>query len=271
MIFTSKMHCDVYTLVKQGRLWYTVAMKALLSFSKKLAVWLLLIPLSWLLCCAPPAAEPETTYIDSDVADEGEADGDALVISIHSSSGEDWQETFVPICESSHAVVYVSAHAIEKARSERLSDAFERRIYPMLSAMDDRAETPLMILLTFLEGRVYGYMEETDHGPMICLNALYHEDLEYALAHEYQHLCAYSACKDGQTTISEDLDELLSDMFCELLFPDQGRERNILSEKRAVVAQEKISNWGRDGLPHVYELLRAGYTEEEVLSAMENR
>ena len=264
------MPCDGYTLVKRERLWYTVAMKALFFFSKRFIVCLLLTSLAWLVCCAPPAPETETAQIDDHVTDEDEADENVLVVPLHSSSGETWEETFVLVCESRHAAVYVSAHAIGEERAVRLTEVFEDGIYPVLPGTEG-SEKPLCILVTFLEGKIYGYLQETAQGPVVCLNALYPEDLEYALAHEYQHFYAYAACKAGQTTISEETDELCSDVFCELLFPGQGRERGILSEKRASMAKERIESWGMEGLLHVYDLLREGYAEEELLSAMENR
>ena len=44
-------------LVKQERLWYTVAMKVLLSFSKRMLLGLFLLPVLCLLCCAPMGKE----------------------------------------------------------------------------------------------------------------------------------------------------------------------------------------------------------------------
>ena len=183
------------------------------------------------------------------------------------------ETTFVQVYTSEHATAYVSAHAVDAHIAQAMLDVFEEMIYPALPEPDVLEGKKLNILICYMEGSVYGYMpselQSGEQGPLVFLNALYTDDLAYALAHEYQHFCAFDACAAGHTVISEETDELLSDMFTELLFPGRGRERGILSEDRTLAAQERIEGWGKDALPYAYDLLRAGYAEKELLLTLE--
>lgn len=269
------------SLVKRERLWYTVAMKAFLFDIKPLCFCLLTILLASALCCVPIAAEEwEAPDAQSELEADEEYTSSCVVFTIDSidpstdtdsrGKGEVVLET---VCESEHAVVFVSAHAIDETAAKDLLRSFEEQMLPMLPLPEFAREERISIALTYMDGRTYGYTlcSEEQQGQVIFLNALYPEDLAYTLAHEYQHLCAYLACKAGKTALSEETDELLSDVFCELLFPGYGRERGILSEQRSLAAQERIKAWGTDAVSHVHALLREGYTEEKILLAMEDR
>ena len=268
------------SLVKRERLWYTVAMKAFLFAIKPLCFCLLTILLASALCCAPIAAEErEAPDAQSELEADEEDTSSCVVFTIDSIDpstvdsqgvGEVVLET---ISESEHAVVYVSAHAIDETAAKDLLCSFEDKILPMLPMPETAGEERISIALTFMDRQTYGYTlcSEKKQEQIICLNPLYLDDLAYILAHEYQHLCAYRACKAGGTALSEETDELLSDVFCERLFPGYGRERGILTEQRSRTVQERIANWGTDAVSYAHELLREGYTEEEILSAMENR
>ncbi len=196
-----------------------------------------------------------------------------MTFTIYSAEGEARTEYFHEACASEHAVAYVQADAISEDEAQALLSFFEAEVRSKLPAPTSFADNKLSVLFSCMGGQMYGYtpLPIADQGPIVCLNALYPEHLGYALAHEYQHLCAYDACVTGGTMLSEETDELLSDIFCELLFPDQGSEGEILFEERAIAAQSKIADWGSDALLNVYSLLREGYSEEGMLSAMENR
>lgn len=259
-------------LVKQERLWYTVAMKVLLSFSKRILLGLLLLPLLCLLCCIP---QEDAINDENDVRTEEGEKAQSIIFPVYSSAGVISEATFVPVCSSKRAIVYVSAHAVKAESAQDLQEAFEKTIFPAMSEPTILEDKRLSILISFMEGNVYGYMpselQDLEQGPVVYLNALFMDDLSYALAHEYQHLCAYDASKAGDTMISEETDELFSDMFTELLFPCYGQEHGILSEERTLAAQERIEAWGEDALSHAYDLMRAGYSEKELLSTLENR
>lgn len=260
------------SLVKQERLWYTAARKALLSFTKRAMLCLLAVFVCCNIGCAPPEDRTERDFAEESGFDEDETDGSMTVtFSMPSSSGEMREETFVQVGASKHAVAYVSAHGAEDGRVHELLEAYEETIFPALPLQIGTDEEQLTILITYLEGKVYGYMREAEQGPVIVLNALYADDFEYVLAHEHQHLCAYEAGKAEGTMLSAETDELLSDMFCERLYPGYGTAQGILSEERAAAARERLEHWGEDGLLHVYDLLRAGYAEEGILSAVEDR
>lgn len=260
------------SLVKQERLWYTAARKALLSFTKRALLWLLLVSLVCCIGCTMPEDQAETDMVAQSGDDEEETDGPmAVTFSLPSSSGEMAEETFLQVCVSKHAVAYVSAHGIDDSRARDLLGTYEDIIYPRLPLPIGAGDEQISILISYLEGKVYGYMRDAEQGPVIVLNALYADDLEYVLAHEYQHLCAYEAGKAGGAMLSEETDEWLSDMFCERLYPEYGAAHGILSKERSAAAQERLERWGEDGLLHVYDLLRAGYAEEEILSAVEDR
>ena len=259
-------------LVKQERLWYTDAMKVLLSFSKRMLFGMLLLPLLCLLCCIP---QDDAKNDENDVQTEKGEEAHPIIFPVYSSAGMVSEASFFQACSSEHAMVYVSAHAVKAESAQELLEAFEETIFPAMSEPTILEDKRLSILISFMEGNVYGYMpselQEGEQGPVVYLNALFVDDLSYALAHEYQHLCAYDACKAGDTVISEETDELLSDMFTELLFPCYGQEHGILSEERTLAAQERIEAWGEDALSHAYDLMRAGYSEKELLSTLENR
>ena len=257
-------------LVKRERLWYTVAMKVLLSFSKRMLLGMFLLPVLCLLCCTP--MEKEAVSDRPGLGEEGE-EIPSIILPVYSPIGAVNETTFVQVCTSEHATAYVSAHAVDAHIAQAMLDVFEEMIYPALPEPDVLEGKKLNILICYMEGSVYGYMpselQSGEQGPLVFLNALYTDDLAYALAHEYQHFCAFDACAAGHTVISEETDELLSDMFTELLFPGRGRERGILSEDRTLAAQERIEGWGKDALPHAYDLLRAGYAENELLLTLE--
>ena len=269
------------SLVKRERLWYTVAMKAFLFAMKPLCFCLLTILLASALCCVPIAAEEwEAPDAQSELEADEENTSSCVVFTIDSidpSTDADsqgiGQVVLETVSESEHAVVYVSAHAIDETAAKDLLRSFEDKILPMLPMPETAGEERISIALTYMDGRTYGYTlcSEEKQEQIIFLNPLYPDDLAYILAHEYQHLCAYRACKAGGTALSEETDELLSDVFCERLFPGYGRERGILTEQRSRTVQERIANWGTDAVSYAHELLRKGYTEEEILSAMENR
>ena len=237
-------------------------MKALFFSPKRLFFALVLGMAAMLLCCAPAGAEE---------AEEDAPSG--MAFTVYSAQGEPRTELFYEVCASAHATACVSAHAVDEATARELLDGFEQNVCPKLAAPSAMGERKLMVLLTCMEGQVYGYtpFPQPRQGPMICLNALYPEALPYALAHEYQHLCAYDACGAGGTALSEETDELLSDVFCEELFPDWGLEHGVLSEERARIAREALGRWGADAVAHAHDLLREGYRAEELLLAMENR
>ena len=257
-------------LVKRERLWYTVAMKVLLSFSKRMLLGMFLLPVLCLLCCTP--MEKEAVSDRPGLEEEGE-EIPSILLPVYSPIGAVSETTFVQVCTSEYATAYVSAHAVDAHMAQAMLDVFEEMIYPALPEPDVLEGKKLNILICYMEGSVYGYMpselQSGEQGPLVFLNALYTDDLAYALAHEYQHFCAFDACAAGHTVISEETDELLSDMFTELLFPGRGRERGILSEDRTLAAQERIEGWGKDALPHAYDLLRAGYAEKELLLTLE--
>lgn len=240
----------LFSLVKRERLWYTMTMKALLSAT--------VMFLS--LACLPGCRTVPTKL------DPPEEDAPAGVLfSLLTQEGEVEEQTFYEVCDSEHAAAFVQAHAVSEEIVWGLLDVFETTIYPSLPLETEK----IFVLLLYMDGQTYGYtpLPVTDQGLIVCLNALYPDDLGYALAHEYQHLYAYYACEAGRTTLSEETDELLSDIFCELLFPDHG----ILPEARMLAAREKIDAWSGNALPHVYDLMRAGYGEDEWLNAMENK
>ena len=227
--------------------------------------------LAILLSCVPHKEmieEAPAAMYDEDSSDEGASSG--VLFTLYTVGGEPVEELFYEICESQHAIAYVSAHAVGKAAAKELLDRFEERIYP---ALPMGAEHRILVLLTYMEGQIYGYTSVSgpEQGPTVCLNALYPDDLSYTLAHEYQHLCARAACEDGKTTLSEETDELLSDVFCETLFPYQGKERGILTEQRAEITIKSVMTWGEDAVSYAHQLLREGYTEEMMLVMMENR
>ncbi len=258
------------SLVKNQRLWYTVAMKALFFSKKGLLVCQLISVITVWLCCAP--VDPlvgESPYPEQDE----EAEPSVVEYTVYSTDGESHAELFTAVWDSEHAIAYVSAHAISETAARELLEGFEERIFPRLPFLPPLNGQKIHVLLTHLMGqtRRYTLFPVPEQGPTICLNAVYPSVLEYALAHEYQHLCAYYACAAGKTVLSEKTDELLSDIFCELVCPDQETERSILSEQRIRAAREKLNDWGEDALLHVYELLRKGYAEDELLSVMENR
>ena len=261
----------MFSLVKRERLWYTMTMKALLSAIKQLFLGLMILTVVCMPGCAPNDEDVLDQTEETELAEEDAPSG--VMFTLLSANGEVCSEQFFAICASEHAVAYVQAHAVSEDAAQELLICFEARIFPQLPAPLSMEKTKLNVLLSYMEGSTYGYMPFPlpDQGPVICLNTLYPDDLAYALAHEYQHLCAYDACTAGETVLSGEMDELLSDMFCELLFPDMGAANGILSEDRASTAREKIGVWGNDALPHVYDLLREGYAEEELLSIMENR
>ena len=240
----------LFLLVKRERLWYTMTMKALLPLT------VLLMTLVCLCGCQFSSAQAELPEEDMPVG---------IAFTLPSSDGKIQEQTFIDVCSSEHAVAYVQAHAVSDDTAGDLLDAFEGTIYPALPLDEGKAS----ILILYMDGLTYGYtpLPVTDQSPMICLNALYPEELAYTLAHEYQHLCAWYACEAGGTALSEGTDELLSDIFCELLYSEHG----VLSMERAVAARERIDAWGTDALPYVYDYIRAGYGEEEWLNAMENR
>ena len=251
-------------------------MKAFLLHKKRILSSLLVILAVFCFGCAARAESGLDESSERSEEEEAEADEAAsITVPMHSSSRETFDATFVRVYESKHAVAYVSAHAINGEQACELSEFFDTSIFPMLPVPAAVKEKKLNILIGYMEGNVYGYMpydlQETDYAPVLCLNALYPEDLPYALAHEYQHLCAYDACKEGGLILAAETDELLSEIFCELLFPGYGQERGISSETRAMAAREKIVLWGEDCLPYVYPLLRKGYTGEEMLTIMDNR
>lgn len=220
--------------------------------------------------CAPLDAPP----LDAEDAAEAEEDSSSGVeFPLYSIDGEAQRGLFYAVCESEHAVAYVSAHAISKEAAQRLLDCFEETIRPGLTYPSSSEGTKLAVLLTHMAGETYGYtpFPIPEQGPVVCLNALYAKDLAYILAHEYQHLCAHEACAAGGTFLSEETDELLSDMFCELLFPSLAQSHALLSEERGQAARERIDEWGEDALMHVYAFLREGYSEEKMLLAMEKR
>ena len=193
-----------------------------------------------------------------------------MLFTLYSSDGKPREELFDEACVSQHAIAYVSAHAVSEAKAKELLERFEEQIYPVLPMEEGQR---IMILLTHMDGQTYGYapFPEPEQGPAVCLNSLYSEDLVYALAHEYQHLRVHAACIGGGTTLSKKTDELLSDAFCETLFPGQGRERGILSEQRSETVRKRMSAWKNDAVSYAHQLLREGYSEEEVLLMMENR
>ena len=234
---------------------------------------LLIFAAACCVCCTSIYEEPLDEQLGHVFdTDEGSEETQALTIPMYSMSGEVRDEVFVPIAASEHASAWVSAHAIDESTAEALLETFETTILPALPVPTAMGENKLAILISYMEGNVYGYTpyELQAQAPTVCLNALYPEDLAYALAHEYQHLCVYEACHAGGTAMGEKADESLSDMFCERLFPGRGRERGILSEERALAAQEHLATWGQDVLPHVYDLLRAGYSQTEIWSILEN-
>ncbi len=259
------------SLVKKGRLWYNLAMKVLLFVHKPLTLGLLLLISTCLLCCTQQVDETNDVIAVQEEEGEGEQ---AILFPEYSLNGSVREASFVRVCDSEHAVAYVSAHAIEDGRVRELLKAFEETIHPALAVPSVLETGKLNILFSCMEGNVYGYMpsegQAGEQGPVVYLNALYPDDLEYALAHEYQHLCAYDACKTGKTHISEETDELLSDVFTESLFPGWGLDRGIISKERSKIAQERLDDWGRDALLHAYDLLRAGYTEKDLLLTLEN-
>lgn len=247
-----------------------MTMKALLSAIKQLFLGLMILTVACMSGCEPSDGDVLDQPEETELAEEDAASG--VMFTLVSANGEVCSEQFFAVCASEHAVAYVQAHAVSEDTAQALLECFETRIVPQLSAPLSIAETKLNVLLSYMEGSVYGYtpFPVLEQGPVICLNALYPDDLAYVLAHEYQHLCSHDACAAGHTALSENMDELLSDMFCELLFPDMGAANGILSENRASTAREKIGVWGSDALSHVYDLLREGYAEEELLSIMEN-
>ena len=259
------------SLVKTGRLWYTVAMKVLLSFLKPLTLCLLPLLSLCLISCTPQRVVADDALA---VREEDGEDTLTILFPVYSYGRLVDDMSFVHVCESEHAIAYVSAHAVDDARMQELLDTFEETIYPALPVPFILETNKLNILLSCMEGNVYGYMpsegQTGEHGPVVYLNALFPDDLVYTLAHEYQHLCAFDACRIGETSLSEETDELLSDMFTESLFHGLGRERGILSKERSMIAQKRIDDWGRDALSHAYELLRAGYAEKDLLLALEN-
>lgn len=247
--------------------------RPLLFASKGLASALLILLLVGLPGCV--WSDPNESAREEDVSSETEEEGSPVgtVFTIYSVDGEPREELFCRSCESDHGIVYVSAHAVDDARAQTLLHCFETTIFPALSVPNLLAKDKLIILIGYLEGHTYGYtpIPMQERLPLICLNALYADDLEYALAHEYQHLCAAAACEAGRTTLSEETDELLSDMFCETLFSGYGRKSGILRAERADAAREAIKVWGDDALLYVYDLLREGYPEEEIVLTMNAR
>ena len=224
-------------------------------------------------CCTPPPIPKGDDDAVSEMADEPEGDeSDGEVFTLYSAEGEPHSQLFYTLAESDHGVVYVSAHSVSESVAGELLECFETKIFPAMPS-EPACRSKVFILLSFMEGHVYGYTEfpVPERGPVVCLNALYPETLCYALAHEYQHLNAYEACLAGETALSEETDELLSDIFCELLFPDMGLKRGIISEDRSSLAKEKVSSWGADALERVYLLLKDGYSEEDLLSVMEKK
>ena len=227
-----------------------MAMKALLSAT------VLFLSLACLPGCKPPTTGVELQEEDTSVG---------VTFTLPAADGSMQEQTFCEVCSSEHAVAYIQAHSVSDEDARDLLNVFETAIYPALPWETER----LSVLILYMDGQTYGHtpFPVTEQGPIVCLNALYPEHLAYALAHEYQHLCAFRACVAGGTSLSEETDELLSDIFCELLFP----ERSVLSETRTVAARERIEAWGNDALPHAYDRIRAGYSEEEWLKAMENQ
>ena len=262
----------LFSLVKRERSWYTDAMKALLSATKQLFSGMLILFTALMLCCTPADAPVQERTEEAALTEEDDAPSGVL-FAIYSADGEKEEQMYYAVCETDHAVAYAQAHAVSEIAARDLLDRFERDIFPQLPVPSSLAERKLSILLRCMEGSIYGFtpFPISEQGPVVCLNALYPEDLSYSMAHEYQHLCAYDACMAGNTVLSEGTDELLSDMFCQLVFPDHGFERSILSEARTRDAQNRIEAWGSDALSHVYDLLWTGYSEEEMLSAMENQ
>lgn len=260
--------------MKPKRLWYTDAMKALLFLYRHIVFGLLILMLAASAGCVTADTEDMTESME-DMIEEEEEETAGIIVPMYSTDEKEWEEVFYPVCETEHAVAYVSAHALSKEKAEDLLTVFEDVILPRLPLPSDMEEKKLNVFITSMERRVYGYMpprlQEEEIGPALCLNALYSNDLAYALAHEYQHLCACSAGKAGNTSLSEEMDELLSDMFSELLFPGQGTKRGILSEERTLVVRNRIDTWGEDVFSHVYELLRAGYGSEKIRSDLESR
>ncbi len=209
--------------------------------------------------------DPDTTYDPNGLEEDVPA---GKVFTLFSADGRPREELFYEVCVSEHAIAYVAAHAVSETTAKELLDRFENRIYPKLPLEEGQK---ILVLLTHMESQIYGYSLLSEPGQTVCLNALYPEDLLYVLAHEYQHLCAHAACEAGGTTLSEEMDELLSDLFCETLFPGWGRERGILSEQRSENVYEKMNAWKKDSVSYAHRLLREGYTEEEMKLLMENR
>ena len=252
--------------MKDLRLWYTTAMKALLFFKKRLIPGLLCSILAILVCCSPSVHKASRITAENTVYDREDMEAHSAV-SFSLLSGED--ESFVQVYESDHALAFVSAHAVDEERIQDLICFFEESVFPRLSVPTVMELKKLRVLFNYMDGTVYGYMQATEQGPIICLNALYADDFRYTLAHEYQHLCAYDACLRGSTSLTEETDELFSDIFCEMLFPGQGTERGILTAGQADLAQSNLKDWGEEALTHAYTLLREGYSEEEVLLILE--
>ncbi len=248
--------------------------KGALFVRKQIALGIMIGITALLMCCVPAWTErAETLPEPIEMEASGEGASSEVAFTLYAADRTAYTELFYAASESAHAIAYVSAHAISGEAAQALLDGFEETVYPALPLQTAQAPQRVQILISHMEGQIRGYtlFPELQQSPAICLNALYPEDLSYALAHEYQHLCAYEACQTGGTTLSEETDELLSDMFCEQLYPHQGQERSILSEQRANRALDRIEVWGPDAVLHVHDLLREGYTEEEIMSTLENR
>jgi len=221
--------------------------------------------------CMPSVMSETNNAVKPAVADEPEEDEtEGETFTLRSSDNELYSQFFISLDESEHGIVYASAHAANESDARELLDCFETIIYPALPS-EQVNNSKLFILLTYMEGHVYGYTEfpTPAKGPVVCLNALYPEALCYSLAHEYQHLNAHEACLAGDTSLSEGMDELLSDVFCEMLFPGAGEKLGIIPAERSSATKEKAACWGADALERVYSFLKEGYSEEELLSVME--